>query len=815
MNALLKNEGFVKSEQKAQNQHWECLVDDTDLGTPCNAKGVHLSRFVQHAKDKHKTVERLKEILAAGEQADEDNSPGAKKQKTMDNFVVTKGSSDIKTRSQVMLRAQAWLVSSDQAMLEFENPRFQDFVNAVAEFSNNTNLDCFKLPSRFTVKRLLAHEDSQKSIVALELLNEINLHKTAAASHGLSVGTDGVTVNGTTLQVMVASSSAGHFLLDAHPMGAVTAGEIDLRNLYRRTLSGEHKISSLLHDKAAELQALLTRYCVSFSSDNAKAAVNSILALKQQGIIAFGDPMHAFGRVIVHLVQRVPLFAKSIADQTTIIQAFRNIKLLREGLRLLTPLVMYRFVETRFLFHLIAGQRLVRLWPKMNELCHKEDILAGIQKLPAKQRAVALNAVKLVSSEQVKADVSFLCAVMSPICYCIRTLDRGDRDICLVDPLWRSLVATLSETFNIYTAVNDDTKKAVTRIIIDDWAKYDYPIFGAAFALHPDARHYLRKLKASSIPEERADFASYVSDLRVTLCTFFCRFHFPREEALEQPRERKDEQVIELVEQCMEEFHMMVKEVDEYRDTNGFYSRVGKIHVSDWWDSRTTPGPLKYAAARITSITPGTGPTEKAHKERKLAHSAAMNRRTLAFVSDLVRTKMSLRRSKAKEKSAVAQLRVQMNGLFGDLLKIATSSEGDEALIRFALAMDNIKRHAAHEAMTTTTILAEKNDELDLPPVTELNQEAVDLLLDKVKVEDLETTVASEIRAEEESDAEVDEDDPQDDAQPPQQVEESESDADEIEAEEEVEAVPANQRKVTRSGRMVRSPANLNKYYVG
>jgi hypothetical protein len=726
MNTMLKSEGFVKIvASKNGNQQWECMAGHDDEDSACDAKGHKLANYIVHAKKKHGSIPRLMEIISSGPPSASEEAAD-KRQKTLDSWKVDDDpSSSVKTKAQFMMHAQAWLASSDQALSEFDKPLFRSLVNAAVSYGSNTNNTMIDLPSRYTVKRLLVNSSPSKSIMAKHLERSVSVHEASGKKSGVSLGADGVTVNGVTLQVLVMSSSSGHVLLDAHAMGAEQAGRVELHNLYVSTLNNTHKISSSFPALAKKLQAVATKYAVSMSSDNAAAAVGAILPLKSVGLICFGDPMHAMGRVLVHLVQKIPMFAQSVRDQEVIIHTFRGTKLFREALRQKTPLALFRFIETRFLFHQIAGQRLVRLFGFLKEVCAQDHVVDQARQLPKKQSKGALKTIDLVCTPSVRQNVSFMCAVMAPISFAIRTLDSGQRDICLVDPLWRSTFMALGETFANYPDVPIQVKKDILAILVADWKKYDYPVFGAAFALHPHSRSFLRNLRDSSEQEARREFISYQLDLQTTLTTFFCRFNFPAPEAMEVPRARTDATVTSLVQECMAEFSQMLDEEGDYAADRVFYSALDTLHVSSWWSSRILAGPLKFAATRITSITPGTGPTEKSHNERNIVHTPTMNRRSRHLVSDLVRTQMSLRqeaRMPFSSSSPIARPKLAENGTIANLVSVIKSNAGEEALVNFAREIDNVKRRLSREPLLTTD--EEDGGTATLAPsvVTELKQ---------------------------------------------------------------------------------------------
>ena len=162
--------------------------------------------------------------------------------------------------------------------------------------------------------------------------------------------------------------AAGAIFYDVDKPGLQTVGSDYYETLCSSIIDGSRKITSTRLDPSELALNTFAQSVVAVTTDNARAPLSGILRLSKIGIIAFGDRAHALQRTMTHFGQKLPFLKSVLRDASRVISVFRDLKLcVAQMVQGDKPVQLFRFVDTRFLYRVVALSRLLLLKPSLED----------------------------------------------------------------------------------------------------------------------------------------------------------------------------------------------------------------------------------------------------------------------------------------------------------------------------------------------------------------------------------------------------------------------------------------------------------------
>jgi len=598
---------------------------------------------VTHAKRFHSKEPAWMTAVAdfdkARQQKEAASTPAAKRAKTqmaISKFVRAKSTA---TLDEAEVALQNFIVACNLPFALVEAPAFKEFVSTLVVYGASQRPNGLDLGGRKKLADLLYSKDN--GVIRIANKEVLNQYKSVAMTRGITLSLDGATFHRESLQVITLNLAAGAMFYDVDKPGLQITGSDYYERLCSSIIDGSRKITSTRLDPSELALNTIAQSVVAVTTDNARAPLSGILRLSKIGIIAFGDRAHALQRTMTHFGQKLPFLKSVLCDAARVISVFRDLKFARELLKAVQgdkPLQLFRFVETRFLYHVVALSRLLRLKPSLVDAINRQGMYdEGLAALGPGKRRQAREVKDLIKLDEFWAKLDASVSLLAPFIKAVRLMDLGTANISMVYPMMvalcnvlksemRRLVGKVS-TKGVALGLDSTCLDAMSKVFDDDYARYNAPIFGAAFAVDPVFRHDLLRIKSAD-PDE---FDAVFGDLMTTMKTHLIRYSLA-DAPLPSPRLVDDDMFMKDVRDAQSGF-------SEYLSGTGKFSTYNPANFASAADLYSTAtGLFAKVALRLISIVPGSINTERQSGKRDRIHSLTRAKMDTRTVSDLQRT---------------------------------------------------------------------------------------------------------------------------------------------------------------------------------
>lgn len=345
-------------------------------------------------------------------------------------------------------------------------------------------------------------------------------------------------------------------------------------------------------------------------------------------IVSVRCQSHAVALLVKHIV--VKCFEKEVlTDAEFLITHIRNhprlhtlIKVSGEGLALL------RVVDTRFLTHVIAVTRLVRLKPVLEALCENEWFLQYKADLTKPQKLKLARLVEIIKNKAFWDQADFFLHVTEPMAVACRLMDQSAVRACDVNRIWESLAVRLALALDPTKFTNVPVaKKLLIFTTFTNCRKAAHrPVFDAAFILDPRNRDEVRTRLLSRNVSMTKCFAEQLKNTEATLMTVIKRGVYV------ELKTRGDEFQAEVAKR----FTHAMSILHSYLHRNGQFCASNDVcNVQDFWLFKGLG--LGGYATIILNMGATVSDVERLHKLYSLIHTATRASLGLKRVDALAR----------------------------------------------------------------------------------------------------------------------------------------------------------------------------------
>ncbi|KAH9245936.1 hypothetical protein BASA81_016576 [Batrachochytrium salamandrivorans] len=349
-------------------------------------------------------------------------------------------------------------------------------------------------------------------------------------------------------------------------------------------------------------------------TDNCNAARNALERVRRsRGIVLCGDVSHAFSKCYQHILG-LPQIKPFVKQAKQVADLFLTYSQPMGMLQSKSKKRLQRLVETRFVSGHAMMQSQVDLKNAMIEVIYKEEFTAWVAKQKPEVNALVAKVKATLNDELYWKMLKFLLHLGKGFVVAVRMFDRAKSgSACLVYKTWSLLGGTMVAAFEESKGepfVTQDLYEAIQDKIKQDWKKFHYPVFAAAFFGTPQFREELSGM-ASNEEEQYQELRDQTIEVAVTMMR---RFAFEDGVELRQVILNENDPILD-------DFRAQIEdELDAYVSGEGRYLKV-RVGAA----LAPSGGLLKKIMCRVTSLVPSTSNVEREHKLFKATRTKYRN----------------------------------------------------------------------------------------------------------------------------------------------------------------------------------------------
>jgi len=262
--------------------------------------------------------------------------------------------------------------------------------------------------------------------------------------------------------------------------------------------------------------------------DGAPACISAMRLLEEEEfLVPVRCASHALALHVKHVVKKD--FPEVLSKATTLISFIRNKSRVHGFVRTSAGRAVFRFVDTRFLTHVVACMRLLELKPTLRTMVEEEEgqYRSWANTQPAKTKAEIKEFEAIVSDQQNKfwKQMSFMVECLQPASQALRLMDQSRIRAKDVNNIWNGLEKRLTLTLadDRFKDTDQGLKVKVLQQFVEERERAQYPVFDAAWALDPCNHAELLRLGQSSEAVDLQKWRIIQDNTEHTLLTIACR----------------------------------------------------------------------------------------------------------------------------------------------------------------------------------------------------------------------------------------------------------------------------------------------------
>lgn len=437
------------------------------------------------------------------------------------------------------------------------------------------------------------------------------------------------------------------------PLGTYNAGMEKKDGVYLKNLSARYLDDGDLGDGFGN-------YIFSNVMDGAPACISAMDMLeKEEFLIPVRCASHALALHVKNVVKKA--FPTVLRDGNKLITFIRGKGRVHSIVKSLGGMAVFRFVDTRFLTHAIACQRLLQLKSVLRGLpddpTYKKWV---VDQKKASVRKEIEDIRAIVNNHEFWQQMNFMVGCLSPAVWALRLMDQSRIRVKDANNIWdalgRRLAAVLMD--EEYSDIGTELKKKIYELFVDDCVAAHCPIFDAAWALDPRNFQELKRLSSSSNPVDLSNWNSLKRNVEHVLKTIVCREIKIEKKGTTRKRvrvevdhdgEASDDEIeaadissAEVKQFPEETARDVIKEFYDYLNQRNCYTGADtKQEAITFWISNAEL--LKSRAIIILNIACTISDVERLHKVYSTIHTSTRNRLKADRVDNLSTARVARR----------------------------------------------------------------------------------------------------------------------------------------------------------------------------
>jgi len=414
------------------------------------------------------------------------------------------------------------------------------------------------------------------------------------------------------------------------PLGTFNAGIHKKNGEYLKVLSARYLDDADLGEGFGDL-------IFSNVMDGAPCCISAMKLLEaEEFLVPVRCESHAVALHVKGVVKKC--FPVVLANASTLITFIRGKGRVHAIVKDIGKLAVFRFVDTRFLTHVVACQRLLKLKSTLRTLSDNDHFKewAGDQTGKVKLEIEAFE--KIVDDKNFWKEMEFMVQVLQPATQALRLMDQSRIRAKDVNTIWEALEKRLIVTLidKAHSTVEMSLKQRILKQFTRDRAKAHYPVFDAAWAL--DTMNYaeLSRMSRSSELIDLKNWKVVQDNTRDVIGTIICRtLKIAKKRELSDNKRLKLDDGLEkddakdILAQIREEAKPLTKaafdEFIAYSTGSGkFVEADTKVDAVTFWVQHGES--LKAVALIILNIACTISDVERLHKVYSTIHTSERNR---------------------------------------------------------------------------------------------------------------------------------------------------------------------------------------------